>query len=256
MGRAVLTGWLAAKTFERIHVIEPNPSRIVSALARRKKIRLHSELAKDLQPVAVVIALKPQVIRGAPGLMRAIGTYGAPVVSIAAGITTGFLREAIARDLPIIRTVPNTPGAIGQGIAALFAPPGIAPARRRLAAALMAPLGSTFWLEDESLLDAVTALSGSGPAYVFLLVECLARAGQAQGLSSGIALRLARQTIIGAGALLAADRRAPEELRREVTSPGGTTEAALRILMAETGLQALMHEAVAAGTRRSRELGR
>jgi pyrroline-5-carboxylate reductase len=156
----------------------------------------------------------------------------------------------------IVRTVPNTPGAIGKGITALYAPAATANSDRTLARALMAPLGETLWFDDESALDAVTALSGSGPAYVFLLVEALTEAAIAQGLKPDIAAQLVRQTVIGAGALLEADKRFPEELRRDVTSPSGTTEAALKVLMDRDGLEALMTRAVDAAAKRSRELGR
>jgi pyrroline-5-carboxylate reductase len=152
--------------------------------------------------------------------------------------------------------MPNTPGAIGQGITVLYADPGLASEDRRLAERLTSPLGQTLWLEDETLMDAVTAVSGSGPAYLFLMAEALAEAGRAQGLDAVTAERLARATVSGSGALLAADARPTAELRKEVTSPGGTTEAALRVLMAQDGLTDLMRRAIAAATARGKELGK
>ena len=152
--------------------------------------------------------------------------------------------------------MPNTPGAIGRGITVLCAGGKLSAADRALAEELMAALGETLWLRDEALMDAVTAVSGSGPAYVFLMAEALAAAGRAQGLDAATAERLARATVSGAGALIAADARPASELRKEVTSPGGTTEAALNVLMAKDGLEPLMRRAVDAATRRGRELGK
>ena len=255
MGGALLRGWIASKKFPSIHVIEPTPSKTIAALAKRKKITLAKQFDPRLRPRAILIALKPQVIKGEAGLLKELGKTGALVVSIAAGITTVFLSQVLGSKASIVRTVPNTPGAIGQGITALYVQPGMKKADRALAEALMAPLGATIWLDHEREMDAVTALSGSGPAYVFLLVEALARAGIAQGLAPDLAMRLARQTIIGAGALLDADPRLAEELRRDVTSPAGTTEAALKLLMDQDGLEALMTRAVSAAAKRSRELG-
>lgn len=256
MGGALLKGWIAAGRFSAIHVVEPAPSKVVAALARRKEILL----AKDLRGArarsrAIVIALKPQVIKSNPAGLKNLGATGTLVVSIAAGITTEFLREVLGPGASVVRTVPNTPGAIGRGITALYAPLGTPKADHALAEKLMAPLGEVMWFGDEQLLDVVTALSGSGPAYVFHLVEALTCAGLAHGLAPNVAARLARATITGAGALLEADARLPEDLRKDVTSPGGTTEAALKVLMDQHGLEALMMRAVTAALKRSRELG-
>ena len=154
-----------------------------------------------------------------------------------------------------MRAMPNTPGAIGKGISALYAPANIRTADRKLAQRLLAALGETLWVTRESLIDAVTAVSGSGPAYVFLLAEALAEAARAEGLPPSAANRLARATITGAGALLEADERDPAELRKDVTSPGGTTEAALRVLLASDGLKPLIARAVRAARQRANELG-
>lgn len=256
MGSALLRGWIASRRFPDILVVESAPLKSIRALAAKRKITLARRFdAGKINLRAAVIALKPQVLKSETALLKDLGATGALVVSIAAGITTEFLRSALGQKASIVRTVPNTPGA-GRGITALYAPPGTPKAARMLAQALMAPLGETLWFADERAMDAVTALSGSGPAYVFLLVEAMTKAGIALGLAPDVAVRLARATVTGAGALLQADPRPPEELRRDVTSPHGTTEAALEVLLGEGGLEELMARAVAAATRRSRELAK
>lgn len=256
MGAALLNGWLVDKSFSSIHVVEPEPSKAVRALAAKEKITLAPQFNKKAKLRAAVIALKPQVLKNETSVLRDLDASSALVVSIAAGITTNFLRQALGPKAAVVRTVPNTPGAIGRGITALYAPPGTAKSARALAQSLMAPLGDTLWFDNEAAMDAVTALSGSGPAYVFLLAEALTKAGIAQGLAPVVAARLARATIMGAGALLDADPRPPEELRRDVTSPAGTTEAALKVLLGKDGLEDLMARAVAAAARRSQELAK
>ncbi len=257
MGGALLSGWIASGRFPGILVVEPAPSKSIRALAAKKKIILDRQFdAGKINLRAAVIALKPQVLKNETALLKDLGATGALVVSIAAGITTEFLRRALGPKAHIVRTVPNTPGAVGRGITALYTSRGTSKAARTLAQALMAPLGETLWFADERAMDAVTALSGSGPAYVFLLVEAMTKAGIAQGLAPDVAARLARAMVTGAGALLDADPRPPEELRRDVTSPAGTTEAALKVLLGEGGLEELMARAVAAAARRSRELAK
>jgi pyrroline-5-carboxylate reductase len=257
MGSALIKGWLAAKRFAAIHVIDPVPSAGLKTLARKRAIRLHRELPTALPPLtAVVLAIKPQVLKGEGDLLGTLGRTGALVLSIAAGIGTALLRSRLGGGSPLVRAMPNTPGAIGRGITVLCAGGKLSAKDRALAEALMSALGETLWIHDEALMDAVTAVSGSGPAYVFLLAETLAAAGRAQGLDGPTADRLARATVAGAGALVAADSRSASDLRKEVTSPGGTTEAALNVLMACEGLEALMGRAVDAATRRGRELGK
>jgi pyrroline-5-carboxylate reductase len=257
MGSALIKGWIAAKTFSAIYVIEPAPSAALKSFARKGAITLQAVRPAALPSVAaIVLAIKPQVLKGDDKLLRALGDTGALVLSIAAGIGTPLLRQKLGRAGPLVRAMPNTPGAIGRGITVLCAGSKLAAPSRALAEDLMAALGETLWLNDESLMDAVTAVSGSGPAYVFLIVEALAAAGRAQGLDASTAERLARATVSGAGALLGADSRPASDLRKEVTSPGGTTEAALSVLMANDGLESLMRRAVDAATRRSRALGK
>jgi len=258
MGGALIKGWVAAKSFSAIHVAEPQPSESVRALAASGAIGLHAGfVVENLPPLAaIVLAVKPQVLKGEGALLQALGRSGALVLSIAAGIRTAFLASKLGAETRLVRAMPNTPGAIGRGITVLYSDPGLDAGGRALAEALMASLGETLWIGDEALMDAVTAVSGSGPAYVFLMAEALAEAGRAQGLDAQTADRLARATIAGAGALLSADNRPAAELRQEVTSPGGTTEAALSVLMAQDGLTDLMRKAVAAATERSKDLGK
>lgn len=254
MGGALLKGWLAEKRFSSIHVIEPLPAPPLSELARAGKITLSATLAAGEHADAIVLALKPQVVKAEPMLLRDLGQLGALFVSIVAGIGTPYLQTHLGGTARVARAMPNTPGAIGKGITVLCGA-GLSPADRKTTEQLMASLGETLWLGDEDLMDAVTAVSGSGPAYLFLIAEALAAAGQEQGLDKVTAELLARATVSGAGALLAADSRPASILRQEVTSPGGTTEAALKVLMGSQGLSDLMSRAIDAATRRGRELG-
>jgi pyrroline-5-carboxylate reductase len=257
MGGALIQGWLAANRFSAIHAVEPYPSDTLKALAGAGAITLHDSFEAGSLPLdAAVLAVKPQVLKGETALLQNLGKTRALVLSIAAGVTTGFLSAGLGPDARLVRAMPNTPGAIGQGITVLYADAKLGAADRALAQMLMASLGETLWLADETLMDAVTAVSGSGPAYVFLMAEALAEAGRAQGLDAATADRLARATVSGAGALLAADTRAAAALRKEVTSPGGTTEAALDVLMAPEGLRDLMGRAIQAATMRGKQLGK
>jgi pyrroline-5-carboxylate reductase len=258
MGLALIRGWVAAKRFSNIHVIEPQPGEGIVALGASSAIALHAGFEPGKLPPlsAIVIAVKPQVLKSQSALLSEAGRSGALVLSIAAGVTTAFLAAHLGEATRLVRAMPNTPGAIGRGITVLYGATGLGQSDRGLAEALMASLGEVLWLDDETLMDAVTAVSGSGPAYVFLMAEALAEAARGEGLDAETAGRLARATITGAGALLAADPRPAAELRQEVTSPGGTTEAALRALMAPDGLAALMRRAIAAATQRGKELGK
>jgi pyrroline-5-carboxylate reductase len=258
MGGALVKGWLSAKRFSVIHVIEPQPSDAVKTLAAARDITLHAGLEAGSMPqfAAVVLAIKPQILKGETSLLQALGKTGALILSIAAGITTATLGAVFGRGARLVRAMPNTPGAIGRGITVLYGNASLRPDDRILAEALTDPLGETLWLKDEGLMDAVTAVSGSGPAYVFLMAEAMAEAGRAQGLDPATANRLARATVSGAGALLDMDKRDAAALRQEVTSPGGTTQAALDVLMAPGGLSELMRRAIAAATARGRQLGK
>jgi pyrroline-5-carboxylate reductase len=256
MGSALLKGWIAAKRFSTIYVVEKAPSAALKSLARERAVTLSPRLPERLPPLAaIVLALKPQVLKTEDQLLQALGASGALVLSIAAGIGTVLLRDKLGSAVPLVRAMPNTPGAIGRGITVLCPGGKLSSVDKALAEQLMAALGETLWLKNEAQMDAVTAVSGSGPAYVFLLVEALTAAARTQGLDTATAERLARATVAGAGALIAADSRPAADLRKEVTSPGGTTEAALKVLMASDGLENLFERAVDAATRRGRELG-
>jgi pyrroline-5-carboxylate reductase len=256
MGSALLRGWLAGAP-AAITVVEPGPSDGLNRLAGDGAITL----LPDIEAVhaagltACVIAVKPQVLKTEAARLRPVAVAGALMLSIAAGTSLATLSRALGRNAQIVRAMPNLPGAIGRGISGLYAKRSLPPARRALAESLLAPLGQTVWVAREALIDSVTAVSGSGPAYVFLLVEALARAGIAQGLPAGLAERLARATVSGAGALLDADDRPAGALRRDVTSPGGTTEAALAVLMRDDALGALLERAVTAARERAEALG-
>jgi pyrroline-5-carboxylate reductase len=258
MGGAMLKGWLGAKSFSSIHVVEPKPSAVLRRLAKEKKISLSTalrlEAGKDIS--AAVLAIKPQILREEAELLGALGESGALVLSIAAGITTRALRARLKAEVPIVRAMPNTPGAIGRGITALYSPKKLKRGQRVLVQQLISALGESIWVGEEKLIDAVTAVSGSGPAYVFLFAEVLAAAACERGLDAVTADKLARATITGAGALLEQDKRSAAMLRQEVTSPGGTTEAALKILMGRDGLRPILRRAVKAAARRSKELGK
>lgn len=255
MGGALLEGWLAA-TGDSVVVIEPEAAAL-SAWRGRPRVSLHAmldEVPAGFAPEVVVFATKPQVMAALVPAYRRFATAESFFLSIAAGRTLGFFASHLG-EAAVVRSMPNTPAAIGRGMTVAVANPRVTEAQRARSTALLGAVGEVAWVGDEALLDPVTAVSGSGPAYVFLLVESLAAAGVAAGLPADLAQRLARATVEGSGELLRqAPGMAPEQLRRNVTSPGGTTQAALDVLMAEDGLRTLMTRAVAAATRRSREL--
>ena len=255
MGGALLKGWMA-NGLAPVVVVETNPSPELCKLAKQGVTLLKNldEAPKKIR--ALVIALKPQILKVEAARLKAIASSGAPVISIAAGSSIKSMKAAWGKSARIIRTMPNTPGAIGEGISALYAPPDVPAKDRQLAEALLAALGEMVWVKRETDIDAVTAVSGSGPAYVFLMVEALAAAGVSEGLPAEVAMRLARKMVIGSGALLKADPASAEQLRKNVTSPHGTTEAALKVLMAKNGLPPLMKRAVFAARKRARELAR
>jgi pyrroline-5-carboxylate reductase len=254
MGGAMLSGWLAQGLDARhLGVIEPHPSDEISALAARG-IRLNPS-PKDIGAAAtLVVALKPQMFREAGLMLKSFAGSSTLVVSIMAGATIASI-EAVCGGM-VVRAMPNTPAAIGRGITVAVAANQVSPAQRAVADALLRATGSVEWIDDEGLMDAVTAVSGSGPAYVFLLAEELARAGVEAGLPPVLATKLARETVSGSGELLHRSELASATLRQNVTSPGGTTAAALEVLMAKDGMQPLLTRAVAAATRRSRELAK
>lgn len=254
MGGSMLHGWLAVGMKPSgVTVIDPRPSDEMTRLCHERGVALNP--ANPAAPDVLVLAIKPQMLdEAAPGVNGLIGP-GTLIVSILAGKTIGDLRSRLPAAHAIVRAMPNLPASIGRGATGAAASPEVTDAQRRTADALLRCNGIVEWLSSEDLVDAVTAVSGSGPAYVFHLVECLAEAGAAAGLPPDLAERLARATVTGAGELLFRSDLSPAALRQNVTSPGGTTAAALEILMADpNGLKALMREAVAAAKRRAGEL--
>ena len=251
MGLALLEGWASQNLFESVSVVEPQPSQRLQDLCAERGYELNGAAAPF---DAIVLAVKPQALEsGAVAAAPFIGP-ATVVVSILAGKRVADI-AAYVPTKAIVRAMPNTPAAIGRGITGACASPATSAAQRELANALLGAVGAVEWVDDESLIDAVTAVSGSGPAYVFYFVECLAAAGVEAGLPAALATRLARTTVEGAGELL---RRQSEtkadELRRRVTSPAGTTAAALEVLEAADGLAPLLQRAVAAAKRRAEEL--
>jgi pyrroline-5-carboxylate reductase len=257
MGSAMLDGWLARKLPpKKLVVLEPQPSKAIKALARRG-VRINPkglDKAGGIGHVAaMVIAVKPQTAPEALPPLAALAGKNTVVVSIMAGRTLGFLEGALP-GAALVRAMPNTPAAIGRGITVAVGNARVTAPARSLAQALLAATGSVEWVDDEALMDAVTAVSGSGPAYVFLLAEAMAQAGAAAGLPAALAEKLARETVAGSGELLHRSPLPATTLRGNVTSPGGTTAAALQVLMGRDGLGALMTRAVAAAAKRGREL--
>ena len=258
MGRALLTGW-EADGLTRSAIVDPE----ATPGGRHIHARDLAGLPGDFRPEAIVLAVKPQQ---AETVLAAIadrfgpgsGSWsGSVILSIMAGRTLSGLAASLPAATGLVRAMPNTPAAIGRGISVAVATAGTTDAQRALADRLLRAAGSVEWVEDEALLDPVTAVSGSGPAYVFLLAELLEQAGRAQGLPAALARRLARETVSGAGALLAASPETDAaSLRVAVTSPGGTTEAALGILMDDAAWPRSMAQAIAAATQRSRALAR
>lgn len=256
MGSALLAGWLdRGLDPAKLIVQDPSPPPATAERLAQARVRVAPSSADILAPAVIVLAVKPQLLDAVlPGLKR-LASPATLVVSIAAGRRIESLARFFPPGTAIVRAMPNTPAAIGRGITVLCKNDRVTPAQAALCAALLEAVGEVAWIADEGLMDAVTAVSGSGPAYVFLLAECLTNAGKAAGLDGELAARLARATIAGAGELLHRSGVEAAELRRNVTSPGGTTAAALSVLMAPGGLNDLMEKAVIAATLRGRELG-
>jgi pyrroline-5-carboxylate reductase len=253
MGSAMLAGWLGrGLDAGSVWVMDPQPSDWLKGL---EGLNLNSALPPD--PAIVLIAVKPQMIGEALPSLAALGGGKTLFLSVAAGTPIRAYEDALGAATPIVRAMPNTPAAIGRGISAIVGNAHATPADLDLAERLLGAVGQVVRLQDEGQMDAVTAVSGSGPAYVFHLIETLAAAGAAQGLPADMAMQLAKATVAGAGALAEAAEEDPAQLRRNVTSPGGTTQAALEVLMdEERGFPALLTRAVAAAADRSRELGK
>ena len=255
MGGAMLDGWISSGLeASAITVIDPVPSDDMKALFLDAGIRHETSAPENLTAGILVVAIKPQMMdKVLPGL-RSLVDPSTVVVSIAAGTTIAALAEGTGA-AKIVRAMPNTPAQVGRGMTAAVGNSAVTDADVTVVTELLSAIGHVVWLDDEAKMDAVTAVSGSGPAYVFHLVEALAEAGRSAGLDAETAMVLARQTVTGAGELLHQSELEASTLRENVTSPGGTTAAALGVLMANDGLTALMTRAVAAAAQRSRELG-
>lgn len=253
MGAALLQGWLRLGLDpNKLAVIEPQPLPHIAALTGQG-VRLNPDAAALRETNVAVIAVKPQIAVEALSPLASNLSPSTLVISIMAGRTLRFLASALPQVKALVRAMPNTPAAIGRGITVAVASQADT-AQRQLAHRLLGATGAVEWVDDEALMDAVTAVSGSGPAYVFLLAEALAQAGTSVGLPADLAEKLAHETIAGSGELLHRSQENAATLRQNVTSPGGTTAAALTILMRPNGLLWLMGEAIAAATARSREL--
>jgi pyrroline-5-carboxylate reductase len=252
MGGALLDGWLdRGAAPDSIIVVEPSEA-LRATRSVPRMVPVIDDVPAGFYPDVVVLAIKPQMMKAA---LPPYARYGKAVfLSIAAGKTLGGFRDVLGTDVAVVRAMPNTPAAVRRGMTVAVANRIVSAPQRDLCADLLTTVGDVEWVDDEALIDVVTAVSGSGPAYVFLLSETLAEAGAAAGLPPELAARLARATVSGSGELL---RRSPESaavLRQNVTSPGGTTFAALQVLMGEAGLADLLRRAVAAAAERSREL--
>lgn len=252
MGSAMLAGWLdGGLPASSVWVLDPHPSAWLQATG----VHINTDLPAS--PALVLIAVKPQMMGEALPKLQALGNGETLFVSVAAGTSIASFEAVLGKETPIIRAMPNTPAAIGRGITALIGNAKSTNANLDMAEGLLAAVGQVVRLDSEAQMDAVTGVSGSGPAYVFHLIETLAAAGASQGLPADLAMKLAKATVAGAGALAEAADEDPSQLRVNVTSPNGTTQAALDVLMQpEGGFPDLLNRAVAAATNRSKELSR
>ena len=250
MGGAMLRGWLDSGVApETVHVIDPHPAPWLSEAG----VNVNADL--PAAPAIVLIAVKPQMMGDALPALQGFGNGATLFVSVAAGTTLATCEAMLGASTPLVRAMPNTPAAVGRGITAITGNAHATADHLDAAETLLSAVGQVVRLESEDQMDAVTGLSGSGPAYVFHMIECMARAGEAQGLAPALAMQLAQATVAGAGALAEAADETPAQLRENVTSPNGTTQAGLAVLMdAEAGLPPLMARTVAAAADRSREL--
>ena len=258
MGGSLLEGWVE-QGFEiaDLAVIEPN-AKVIAKFAARGILVVENmaSLPKDFRPSVIVFAVKPQVMGEVVPSYAKLNTIDTVFMSIAAGKTISEFEKGLGAGAAIVRAMPNTPAAIGMSMTVAYASTNCQPNQIKTSENLLKAIGKVSWILQEDLMDAVTAISGSGPAYVFLLIEALSAAGINAGLPSELAFRLANETVRGAGELATVSIEPPEQLRINVTSPGGTTEAALDVLMAKNGLSQLVEHAVLAATKRSQELAR
>lgn len=253
MGAALLSGWLRQGiSADDIIVVEPNP---VPGLAPGvRQVGAADTVPASFTPGLIILAVKPQVMDDVAPAYASYAAQGSCFLSVAAGKTIARLNQLLGGKAAIVRSIPNTPAAVGAGITVCCANAAVSMAQREFCGELLSAVGEVGWVDDEALIDAVTAVSGSGPAYVFWLTECMTEAGKIMGIPADLAARLAMVTVYGSGLLMHQSGEPPAQLRKNVTSPNGTTQAALDVLMAADGLEGLMQRAVAAATRRSREL--
>lgn len=256
MGGAMLAGWLErGLAASQIIVQDPGPPPATAELLARHGVRTVATIESLPKPPAVLLmAVKPQVMDEVFPPLASLAGPSTVVLSIAAGRTIASFEKFLGPGAAVVRSIPNTPAAVGRGITVAAANPHATDRHKQTVTELLAAIGEVAWVDDEALIDPVTAVSGSGPAYVFYMVEALAAAGIAAGLKPELAMQLARATVTGAGELLRQSPLDAATLRQNVTSPNGTTHAALQVLMAKDGLEPLMTAAVAAATKRSREL--
>lgn len=255
MGGAMLEGWLKSGIkAEQVVALDPSPPPEVLALLQKHGVRHNPAVATVKDAEVVLVAVKPQVMEDVLPGVAGLKASRPLVISVVAGKTISAFARHFGEDAAIIRTIPNTPAAVGRGITAMAPNGHVSAGQLALATDLLSSIGEVVTVADETLIDAATAVSGSGPAYVFYLTECLAAAGVSSGLPEDVAIKLARATVAGAGELMRVSGLPAGTLRQNVTSPNGTTYAALQVLMAEGGLEPLMDKAIAAATRRSREL--
>lgn len=250
MGRALLAGWEKKNIFSSVTIIDPTPSEDLN----KYSVFPNSDAVDKDQFDIVVLAVKPQIAEQVLPTLKRFAAKETLFVSIVTGKTIEMMSGILGTETTIVRTMPNTPAMIGQGMTACVADPKITPQQKQLADTLMRAVGDVVWLDDEEKMHAVTALSGSGPAYVFALIEAMQKAGEKMGLSSDLAAILARKTVEGSAQLAAQSDQTPEHLRKNVTSPNGTTEAALKVLLVEGGLDDLFLKALKAASQRSVEL--
>ncbi len=257
MGGAMLAGWRAQGiAADAVIVVEP-ARELADQIAARHEVKVlqnAADIPDGFTPAVVILAVKPRMMDAVAPDYAGFVRDGAMVLSIAAGKTIGYFESCFGLSSAVVRTMPNTPAAVGRGITALFANGHVSAEHKDSAEALLKAVGETVWLDSEDQMDAVTALSGGGPAYVFLLIESMTKAGVSAGLPEDVAARLAHTTVCGAGELARLADEPPDRLRKNVASPGGTTLEALNVLMAEDGIQPLFDRAIAAATKRSREL--
>lgn len=258
MGGAMLRGWLEGGfSADEIAVIEPSRAS-VEPILEHHAVRVYDSigaLGADYRPGIIVFAIKPQMMDEAVPDYRTMAEAGALIMSIAAGKTINYYENKLTKAAGVVRAMPNTPASVGRGVTAAISNMNVTEEERALCDELLSAVGQVVWLTDEAQMDAVTAVSGGGPAYVFLLVECLAAAAEAEGLPPDLAMQLARITVAGAGELLHQSADPAAKLRKAVTSPGGTTEAAIQVLHETGAMRDLMARAIHAATERSKDLG-